>query len=285
MALARSLSEALGPMTAVAAVYSVSGGLAVVSLLRSKERRRRILRLPVRYLAGCGVLFVAYMLVLFLAIGWADGRQQVLEVGLLNYLWPALTLVFSLVLLGNRASWLLIPGTLLALAGVFLVITDRTPVSWRSFSSNVAGSPAAYSLALAAAVIWATYSNLTRKWAGDREEGGVDLFLPLMTILLLPVWVLNDGHREWSGRAVAEAVFLGGATYAAYALWDHAMRRGRIILVAAASYLTPLLSTIVSCFYLTVVPGPKLWIGCSILVLGSILSWQSISVASERKAT
>jgi drug/metabolite transporter (DMT)-like permease len=63
-------------------------------------------------------------------------------------------------------------------------------------------------------------------------------------------------------------------------LWDNAMRKGNIVLVAAASYLTPLFSTIVSCLYLAVVPGAKLWVGCGVLVLGSVLSWQSISSAS-----
>jgi drug/metabolite transporter (DMT)-like permease len=217
------------------------------------------------------------MLLLFLAIGLADGREQVIEVGLVNYLWPTLTLLLSLVLLKNKAAWMLWPGTLLALAGVFLVVTQGEPVPWQSLSRNLANNPAVYLLALAAAVAWALYSNLTRKWAGARAEGAVALFLPITALVLLGLCLFVDEPRQWNRHAVAEVVFLGVTTYTAYALWDHAMRHGNLVLLAAGSYLTPLLSTIVSCLYLAVIPGARLWLGCGMLVLGSILSGYSIS--------
>jgi drug/metabolite transporter (DMT)-like permease len=72
-------------------------------------------------------------------------------------------------------------------------------------------------------------------------------------------------------------VFLGLSTYAGYALWDRAMRTGNVASVAAASYLTPLFSTLVSVLYLGVTPGPRLWAGCAVLVTGSVLSWRSVS--------
>ncbi len=283
VALARSLSEQVGPVTASASVYSVSGLAALISLLRRSQRRQRIMRLPARYLVGCGALFVGYMLLLFLAIGWAESRQQALEVGLLNYLWPALTLVLSLALLGKRASWGLFPGTFLALAGVFLVVTQGAPASLESFSRNLANNPAAYSAALAAACAWAMYSALTRKWAGGRKEGAVVVFLPITALVLLLICCFVDEPRGWSLRSLAEVLFLGIATYVAYGLWDSAMRRGDVVVVAAASYLTPLFSTIVSCLYLTVVPGARLWAGCAVLILGSILSWRSVADAVPKE--
>ena len=179
-------------------------------------------------------------------------------------------------LLGKKASWILLPGTLLALAGVFLVITHGAPVSWQSLTLNLAGNPGAYGLALAAAVSWAMYSNLTRKWAGDQEEGAVVMFLPITALVFLLICCFLDEPRQWSQRSLAEVLFFGVATYGAYTLWDNAMRKGNIVIIAASSYLTPLLSTILSCLYLTVVPGTRLWIGCGLLILGSILSWRSV---------
>ena len=223
------------------------------------------------------------MLLIFLAVGRAEGRQQVLEVGLVNYLWPVLTLLLSLPLLGKRASWTLFPATLLALYGLFLVVTQGAPASWRSLSDNLAENPAAYALALAAALSWALYSNLTRRWAGGGEQGAVILFLPATALLMLSICLFLDEPRDWSGRALAEALFLGAATYVAYALWDNAMRRGDVALVAAASYLTPLLSTLLSCLYLAVMPGARLWIGCAVLILGSVLSW--LSLGEEEQPT
>ncbi len=280
VALARGLSEQLGPVTAAAAVFSVSAVAASFSLLRSK-RRQRILQLPARYLFGCGALFVGYMLLLFLAIGLAGNRQQVLEVGLVNYLWPVLTLLLSVVLLGKKSNWILFPGTLIALVGIYLVVTQGAAVSWQSLSSNLAPN----SLALAAAVAWALYSNLTNRWAGGQEEGAVILFLPVTALLLILISIVLDEPRQWSVRALAEALFLGIATYAGYMLWDNAMRKGNVVLVAAVSYMTPFLSTVVSSLYLAVVPGVRLWIGCGVLILGSVLSWLSVSDATRRERT
>jgi drug/metabolite transporter (DMT)-like permease len=283
VALVRSLSEQVGPLSAATAVYSISGVVALVSLLRSRQRQQRVLRLPVKYLVVCGTFFVGYMLLLFLAIGWSNSRQQVLEVGLLNYLWPVLMLLLSLALLGKKASWILFPGTVISLTGIFVVVTHEASVTWHSFYQNLASNPAAYITALFAALFWAMYSNLTHKFAENKDEGAIVIFLPITAIVSLLVSLSLDELQEWSRQSFTEAIFLGIATYAAYALWDNTMRKGNVVIVAAASYITPFLSTIVSCLYLSVIPGARLWIGCGFLVLGSIISWQSVSSTSCNK--
>jgi drug/metabolite transporter (DMT)-like permease len=283
VALARSLSEQLGPMTAAAAVYGVSGGIAVIRLFFTRDKIQQMRELPRKYLMGCGALFITYMLVFFLAVGMAKGCEQVLEVGLLNYLWPALTILLSLILLKKKANFLLLPGTLLALCGIFLVVTQGVHVSWHSFSQNLASNPVSYSLGLSAAVSWSLYSTLTRRWAHDETEGAVDLFLPATGMALILLCFLVGEQRVWSLRSLAEATFLGVATYLAYGLWDTAMRKGNVVLVAAGSYLTPLLSTLVSCVYLSVSAKPSLWVGCGMLVFGSLLSWVSVSESVPMK--
>jgi drug/metabolite transporter (DMT)-like permease len=150
--LARSLSEQVGSLHAAAAVYGIGGLVGLVSFLRIGRRRQHILHLPIKYLLGCGALFVGYMLLLFLAIGQAENREQVLEVGLLNYLWPVLTLLLSVVLLGKKANWLLLPGTLLALAGVFVVLMHGETFSCHVLAHHLVSNPGAYALALVAAV-------------------------------------------------------------------------------------------------------------------------------------
>ena len=279
VAFARSLSEKLGPMTAAAAVYCVSGTIAMIRLLLACGNGQRIRELPLRYVAGCGVLFVSYMLLFFLAVGLAEGRQQVLEVGLLNYLWPPLTILLSVVFLKKRASLLLFPATLLALSGVAFVLMQGIHAPWQSFCRNLARNPIAYSLGLGAAVSWALYSVLARRWAGGEGKGAVNLFLPTTGGILLLVCFFVNEPRAWSPCSFAEAVFLGVATYLAYGLWDTAMRTGNVVLVAAGSYLTPFFSTAVSCVYLTVATQASLWVGCGMLVAGSLLSWLSVSEA------
>lgn len=72
------------------------------------------------------------------------------------------------------------------------------------------------------------------------------------------------------------AALLGAATTLAYVFWETAMQRGDLIAVAAASYLTPLLSTLASCLYLGAAPGLGLWIGCLFLLAGAGLSRASV---------
>ncbi len=284
VALARSLSEQLGPLSAAAAVYTVSGSIALLRLVHSSQRRKQISQIPLKYLIGCGIPFLSYMIALFLAVGYAAGRQQVLEVGLLNYLWPTLTILLSLVVLKRRATVWLIPGTILALIGIFLVLTQGSRVSFGSILENVSANPVAYSLGLSAAISWAVYSNLTRRWAGNTGQGMVDLFLPITAVTLIVVSLLAESGHVWSARSLLEVGFLGIVTYVAYWSWEVSMRRGNFTLVAAASYITPFFSTVVASLYLHVAPTASLWIGCAVLVLGSLLSWVSIGALRDGSA-
>lgn len=281
IALARSLSEQVGPLTAAAAVYLAGGVLILAWNRRLGCPLGLLLQPPRKYLMGCGLLFIAYTVLLFMAVGGAKDREQALEIGLLNYLWPALTILFSLLLLRQRANWLLLPGTALALAGIVLVMTQNARVSWTSFWGHWQGNPAAYFLALAAAVSWALYSNLTRRWSKPDQGGGVAWFIPATGLVLLGMRLLGPAESgAWTARATGEALFLGTVTALAYALWEWAMQKGNLPLVAAASYATPLLSTLVSCAYLRVAPGPQLWAGCLLLAAGSLLTWWSVSFES-----
>ena len=73
---------------------------------------------------------------------------------------------------------------------------------------------------------------------------------------------------------------MGAGTVVAYSCWDLAMRRGDLVLVATASYFIPLLSTLVSCLYLGVAPGTRFWLGCLVLVAGSLLSRRAVAERS-----
>lgn len=276
-AFARSLSEQVGPITAGSAVYLIGACLCLARVAGSKQRMTQLLKVPRLYLLGCGSLFVFYTAAIYLAVGLAKDRRQLLEIALLNYLWPALTILFSLPLLKKRASLWLAPGTLLALTGVFLVMTQEAGLSWTAWREHLQTNPAAYLLALAAAVAWAFYSNLARRWSQAEAGGAVEVFLLATGLVLLALRLVITEPTGWSFRAVGEASGLAAVTALAYVLWDVAMRRGNLLLVVACSYFTPLLSTAVSCLYLRVSPGPRLWIGCLLLVSGSLITWRSVA--------
>ena len=105
--------------------------------------------------------------------------------------------------------------------------------------------------------------------------------MPLFTlaagVLLAAIRPAFDEPCAWSWRAAGELAFMAVfPVMLAYAFWDRAMRRGNVTLVAAISYLTPLLSTVLSALYLGVGLGWNLWLACGLIVAGAALAQGSV---------
>ena len=272
--LVRSVSEQIGTLTSAVVIYFVSGTIGIVAALYRKRLDSLIKSESKQYFLICGALFTAYMLFFFLAIGRSLNHEQVIQAGLLNYLWPVMTLLGSVLILKKKAKWYLIPATILALSGIFLVIV---PDAGSFAFSGVRGSFEIYVWGILAAISWALYSILAGKLGKNIEKGSVTVFLLATSAILLVPALLSNERSAWSTGVVVEIMIMSTATYIAYEFWDKAMRKGNVTAVAAFSYLTPLFSTIFSSLYLSVMPSTTLWIGCIILILGSFLSWRSVS--------
>lgn len=272
IAFGRSLSEQLGPLTTIASINLVGGIMGTAFQAVQRRTQRVKLSFPIQYLLGCGSLYVLYQASLYIALGLARTHSQVLEVGLLNYLWPMLTLVFSVWLFKMKFRLWLIPGALLATVGVLLATSQNQALSWVSFASNIRQHALPYILGFVAAVSWALYSTLSRKWAGDSPGNAVPLFmLASAGVLGLTRLLFLDEQTTWSRSGLLEFAYLAVGSNLAYMLWERAVRKGDIILVAAFSYFTPLLSTLVSTFYLGVKPGARLWMGCGMVIIGALM--------------
>jgi drug/metabolite transporter (DMT)-like permease len=167
---------------------------------------------------------------------------------------------------------MLIPGTLLALAGVFLVLTSGKSASWGALGDTLAENPLAFGLGLVAAVAWALYSNLARRWGGPAADGGVPVFVLASGLVLLLTRLFWTEPGSWNVQAMIEAAIMAVMVAVSYECWDIGMRRGNMTLVTTCSYLIPLLSTLVSSLYLGVVPGTGLWIGCLCIIGGTFVS-------------
>jgi drug/metabolite transporter (DMT)-like permease len=275
--LARSLAGSIGSLTAGGAVYLIGGIAGCGYLLALRVRPREYLTsFAPRYLLGCGALFVLYCFHIYTALGIAKSDTQALEAGLIHYLWPALTLLASVVLLRWRAGVLLGVGLAVATGGVWLAMTHGQTFSFHAVLGRLAASPMVYLCALVAAVCWALYSALSRKWGGEGGAGAVPLFMLATGAVLLSLSIIAGESRQWSQRVVLELIALGIAPNLGYVFWDRAMRGGDLVLVAACSYFTPLLSIVFACVYLGVLPGWGLWVGCLLVALGAVVCRASI---------
>lgn len=279
VAAVRSVVAQMGVLASAAAANLAGGLLACGAVSLRPGAMRRMLALPRAYLAGCGTLFVVYNLALYLAIDRSASHAQAVEVALVNYLWPALALVLAVPILGKRARGWLVPGLILALAGVYLAVMQGRSMSWASLEEGLLANPLPYGLGLAAAVCWGLYSNLSPRWAGDAPESGVPVFL-LATGIALAAGAVVGGPICWpsGARGVLELAYLAlFPTWLAYLFWDIAMRRGNMVLVTSVSFFIPLISTILSCLYLGVPMTGDLWLGCGLVIAGAVVCKNSVT--------
>lgn len=273
----RFVSEQIGGMTAAAAIYLCAGVIGCARLAVSPERRRLLRDLPRPYWLACGALFVLYTVALYGAIAAARDRAQVVEVGLVNYLWPSLTLVFAIPVIGARARWTLLPGVVTAFAGVVLAATPSGDVPLAGLAQRLSEAPWPYALALVAAVSWGLYNPLGRRLAAGVPGDGVPVFI-LVSGLVLGVLAAFSGERAAPSRAVVLPILYLALfpTWLAYALWDAGMRRGHIVLLSSLSLCMPVFSTALSGLVLGVTLGARVWIACLLVVAGAAVCGASV---------
>lgn len=265
--LLRSISEHFGPVGGAVLIYSVSA--LCLCLARGLPK---VSKMPCRYLWIGGALFVTYEIFLALAIGLAHTRGQSLELGMINYLWPSLTIVFALFINKQRASPWLWPGLALSLAGIIQVMKGDGAWSPLAMWHNILDNPVAYGLAFSAALIWALYCNLTRRWSGG--ESGVTLFFCATALVLwIKFYFVSEAAMSFSFSATLQLLFMGVSTALAYSAWNYGIQHGNMTLLATASYFTPVLSAFIASLWLGLQPGWPFWQGVATIVAGSLLCW------------
>ncbi|QDX29985.1 aromatic amino acid DMT transporter YddG [Dickeya poaceiphila] len=265
--LIRSLTEALGALGGAAMIYTTSA--LCLLLVGHRPTFRSHARI---YLLLGGALFVSYEICFSLSIGLAQNRMQAMELGMINYLWPCLTILFSLFINQQKSLLWLWPGLALSITGILWILKgngDWTPAQmWQNISAN----PLAYSMALIAALVWALYCNISRRFGNGKS--GILLFFITTAAVLWGQYLLSDAPVfAFSARTLLELLFIGGSTALAYAAWDTGIQRGNMTLLATASYFTPVLTTLMAAIWLQTTPTLAFWQGVVMVTLGSLLSW------------
>lgn len=219
-------------------VLAIGFGIAAIAgFLRAGLHGRRgwrELRQPLPALALSTLALFGYHALYFIALK----RAPAVEANLLNYLWPLLIVVFAGLLGGvavRAGQWI---GTLLGLVAAVLLVTRG-----QGLQVDPAHVPG-YLAALSAAVIWAAYSVLNRRFA-DVPSAAITVACAGVALLGAAAHLLFETTLVPSGTQWLVLALMGlGPVGAAFWLWDHGTKHGDIALLGSLSYLAPLLSTL-----------------------------------------
>lgn len=276
--LVRSASENFGAVGGAALIYSLGTAILVVFMGFPKIRAY-----PKRYLIWGTLLFVSYEMCFVLALGLAKDRQQAIELGMVNYLWPSFTIALAVLFNRQRFTLLLGIGLLLAFAGLIWVISGDQPISVAAIADNISSNPLSYLLAFIGAVLWAFYSNVTKRISGGHN--GMVLFFLLTAIGL---WILFafEPNKQFniSWHSITLLLVASLATGGANALWTLAVIRGNVALLGTLSYFTPVISTAFSSILLSTALTLGFWQGVVMVTLGAIICFLATRRPSKVKS-
>ncbi|XVN74957.1 Aromatic amino acid exporter YddG [Oligella sp. MSHR50489EDL] len=273
--LIRSVSEYMGATGGAAMIYTVAAVFLLLSLgfVRLKD-------FPKRYLIWGSLLFVAYELCLALSIGHAANSIQAIEVGMVNYLWPTFTIVAAILFNHQKANFLIIPGFLISILGIFRVLGGEHGVDFYRMMSNIQSNPLSYGLAFLGTLIWSAYCVVTAKMA--QGKNGITLFFMLVALTLwIKYGVEANPTIHFSTASVIYLILAAVAMGFGYAAWNVGILHGNVTILAGASYFIPVLSAALSMVVLRTPLSWSFWQGAVMVCLGAILCWFATRAAKK----
>lgn len=214
------------------------------------------------WLVGVGGLF-GYHFFYFLAIKNAPA----LEANLINYLWPLLIVLFSAFLPNEKLRWYNIIGTFLGLVGAVVLILCKNGFTKINFDFHEG-----YIYAIISAILWASYSVLSRKFASV-PTAIISAFCLIVAIMSFCTHFIFEITVVPSAKELFFAFLLGlGPVGGAFYVWDIGMKKGDIKLLGTLSYATPLLSTLMLIIFGLSDASWSVLYACFFIVTGSLIS-------------
>ncbi|TFL16094.1 aromatic amino acid exporter YddG [Jannaschia formosa] len=245
------------PLQLLAMCFAIGGAAGLVLGVRRRGWRAWRQPWPV-WALGVGGLF-GYHLLYVLALRNAEP----VEAGLIAYLWPLLIVLMAS---GRALKPHHLAGALMGFGGAALIVTGGRAL--QIAPEDVTG----YALAGAAALVWSSYSVLSRRFASVPTDAVTGFCLGTAAVaafahLALETTVAPQG-TEWLA-----ILGLGlGPVGLAFHLWDIGVKRGDLPVLGAASYAAPLLSTLVLIAAGRAEPSWTVALACLLITGGAALA-------------
>ncbi len=230
-------------------------------------------KMPKRY-KYFGIAVANFSTICFcLSLYFSDGGTQTMEVGMVNYLWPTMTIVCAIVFNGQRARTWIVPGALMSFCGIFWILSNGNP-SISDFIEHFKLNPISYILAFFGALSWSVFCSMTRAWSHGQNCSTLIFCIDCM--LFAGLWLAGVGGSPEVTLKGTLSVLIGGLTSGlAYAAWTHGTINGNMTVLAIASYFTPVISCVFASFWIGAELTYSFWQGVSFVVLGSLICWHA----------
>jgi drug/metabolite transporter (DMT)-like permease len=231
---------------------------SLISLVMIKGNVSRLLVPAKTFAVGIYGLF-GFHAALFAALQNAPSVQA----NLVNYSWPLLIVVLAPVF---------IPGTSLRLKHVIAALVGfaGAALAISSAGNLTTDLEIGYLYALIAAIIWATYSLMTKRLPHFETAavGGFALVSGILALIAHLIFepAVSPTSQQWLLLLVMGFGPLGGAFY----LWDFAIKHGNPQRIGLLSFLTPLLSTTLLVLVSGIEPSIELLMS-AVLIVGAAL--------------
>lgn len=262
LALMTVVTAELPPFQVLAITFAIGGGCGLVLAALRGRAGLRELRQPWPAFALAVVALFGYHALYLIAFRHAPA----VEVNLVNYLWPLLIVLFAMALPGERVRGAQLLGAMLGLIGVAVMVTR---------GQGIAIDPAhlpGYAAALFAALIWAAYSVLNRRFHAVPSSAIAASCLAVALLSTIAHVALETPVMP-SAREAMLLVAMGlGPVGIAFRWWDIGTKHGDIAVLGTLSYAAPLLSTLLLLLSGRVEPHATQAIAVVLLLVGAAIS-------------
>ncbi len=187
------------------------------------------------------------------------------ETNMINYLWPVFVVLFSILILKEKATLKTFIAMFLSFAGAVIIFTRG------DFSGLQNGYTSGYLLALGAAACYGLFSVVGKKLNYEKFTSMLVFYISALILVTLTMLVFSKFVIPHSATTWLAILFLGGlANSLGSVFWFKALEKGKTHSLANLIYVTPFLA-LVYVFFLNGEVIPTISIMGLVLIVVGIL--------------